>query len=84
MSNQATLDSVGSVSFLYEGVHPHDVAQVLDSEQVAVRAGHHCCMPLHTHFGWPGSVRASFAPYNSLEDIDRLISALEKVTTVFG
>ena len=81
---QLQLDRVGSVSFLYEGVHPHDVAQVLDSEGIAVRSGHHCCMPLHTKFAWPGSVRASFSVYNSREDIDRLIEALEKVAKVFG
>ena len=78
------IDRVGSVSFLYQGVHPHDVAQVLDSEGVAVRSGHHCCMPLHTKFSWPGSVRASFSVYSSVADIDRLIEAIEKVATVFG
>lgn len=77
------LDRVGSVSFLYQGVHPHDVAQVLDSEGVAVRSGHHCCMPLHTQFGWPGSVRASFSVYNSTADVDHLALALKKVASVF-
>lgn len=81
---QLQLDRVGSVSFLYQGVHPHDVAQVLDSEGIAVRSGHHCCMPLHTKFAWPGSVRASFSVYNTRADVDRLIEALEKVAKVFG
>lgn len=78
------IDRVGSVSFLYKGVHPHDVAQILDSEGVAVRSGHHCCMPLHTKFGWPGSIRASFSVYSTKQDVDRLVLALEKVVTVFG
>lgn len=82
--SQLQIDRVGSVSFLYQGVHPHDVAQVLDSEGVAVRSGHHCCMPLHTKFGWPGSVRASFSVYSTKSDVDRLLLALEKVKKVFG
>ncbi len=81
---QLQIDRVGSVSFLYNGVHPHDVAQILDSEGVAVRSGHHCCMPLHTKFTWPGSIRASFSVYSSKEDVDRLVVALEKVITIFG
>ncbi len=75
---------LGSVAFLYRGVHAHDVAQILDSENIAVRSGHHCCMPLHTHFGWPATVRASFGVYNSPEDIDKLIDGLKKVKKVFG
>lgn len=82
--SQLQIDRVGSVSFLYQGVHSHDVAQVLDSEGVAVRSGHHCCMPLHTKFGWPGSVRASFSVYSTKSDVDRLLLALEKVKKVFG
>ncbi len=82
--SQLQIDRVGSVSFLYQGVHPHDVAQVLDSEGVAVRSGHHCCMPLHTKFGWPGSVRASFSVYSTKSDVDRLLLALDKVKKVFG
>ncbi len=75
---------VGSVSFVYEGVHAHDVAQVLDSEGVAVRSGHHCTMPLHTNFGWQASVRVSFSVYTAKEDIDVLVQALAKVAEVFG
>jgi cysteine desulfurase/selenocysteine lyase len=77
-------DRVGSVAFLYEGVHPHDVAQVLDSEGIAVRSGHHCTMPLHTKFEWPGTTRVSFQVYNTKEDIDALVEALKKVKDVFG
>ena len=75
---------VGSVAFLYEGVHPHDVAQILDSEGIEVRSGHHCTMPLHTKFDWPGTVRISFQIYNTKNDIDSLMSALKKVKIVFG
>lgn len=76
-------DRIGSVAFLYTGVHPHDVAQILDSEGVAVRSGHHCTMPLHTKFEWPGTVRLSFQVYNTTQDIDALITALGKVKKVF-
>lgn len=75
---------LGSVAFIYEGVHAHDVAQVLDGEGIAVRSGHHCTMPLHTKFNWVATTRASFGIYNSKEDIDVLIKALEKVEKVFG
>lgn len=81
--NKNGIDRVGSVAFLYEGVHAHDVAQILDSEGVAVRSGHHCTMPLHEHCGWPATVRASFGIYNSTTDIDALVNALTKVATIF-
>ena len=81
---QENFDRVGSVSFLYEGVHAHDVGQILDSEGVAVRSGHHCTMPLHTKFNWAATVRASFQLYNTKEDIDELVKALEKVHQIFG
>ncbi len=77
-------DRVGSVAFTYEGVHAHDVGQILDSEGVAVRSGHHCTMPLHTKFSWQATVRVSFQLYNTREDIDAFIDALRKVHTVFG
>lgn len=73
---------VGSVTFLYKGVHAHDVAQVLNNEGVAVRSGHHCTMPLHTSQNWVATTRASFQIYNSKEDIDKLVEALEKVAEV--
>lgn len=76
-------ERIGSVAFLFEGVHAHDVAQILDSQGVAVRSGHHCTMPLHTHFGWASTARASFQIYNSTEDIDALMEALEKVNQIF-
>lgn len=73
---------IGSVAFLYQGVHAHDVAQVLDSQGIAVRSGHHCTMPLHTVRGWAATVRASFSVYNSLADIDALVDGLIKVKQV--
>ncbi|HYD35042.1 MAG TPA: SufS family cysteine desulfurase [Vitreimonas sp.] len=82
--NDHEFDRVGSVAFVYEGVHAHDVGQVLDSEGVAVRSGHHCTMPLHVKFGWPASTRVSFQIYNSIDDVDSFITALQKVKTIFG
>lgn len=79
-----SLDRVGSVTFVYEGVHAHDVAQILDSEGVAVRSGHHCTMPLHTAFEWQASVRVSFQLYNTTAEVDTLVQALDKVQAVFG
>ena len=77
------LDRVGSVAFLYRGVHAHDVAQVLDSEGVEVRSGHHCTMPLHLKFGWQATTRASFQVYSTKQDIDRLLDGLSKVKQIF-
>ncbi|MGQ9547442.1 MAG: cysteine desulfurase [Roseiflexus sp.] len=73
----------GAVSFTLEGVHPHDVAAVLDSEGIAVRAGHHCAQPLHAYYDIPATTRASFYLYNVLEEIDRLVVALRKARTLF-
>jgi len=74
----------GSVAFLYNGVHAHDVAQILDSEGVAVRSGHHCTMPLHKKFDWMATTRASFNVYSTKQEIDVLVQALQKVEVVFG
>lgn len=74
---------VGSVAFLYAGVHGHDVAQILDSQGIAVRSGHHCTMPLHKKFGWPATVRASFSVYNSEQDLHALAEGLSKVRSIF-
>ena len=73
----------GSVAFVYNSVHAHDVAQILDSEGIAVRSGHHCTMPLHKRFGWAATTRASFNVYTTKEDIDALVLALQKVKEVF-
>lgn len=74
----------GVAAFTFEGVHPHDVAQVLDRDGIAVRAGHHCAMPLHDRFGLPATSRASFYLYNVPEEVDRLVEGLYKVKKMFG
>ena len=72
-------DKVAVLSFLIEGGHPHDIGTLLDADGIAIRTGHHCCMPLMKHLGIPGTARASFAFYNTFEEVDRLAVALEKV-----
>ncbi|HBQ88042.1 cysteine desulfurase [Alcaligenes aquatilis] len=74
----------GIVSFLVDGIHPHDLGTILDMDGVAVRAGHHCAMPLMTRFGIPGTARASFALYNDYADIDALLASLRKAQKLFG
>ena len=66
------------VSFLMDGAHPHDVGTLLDRQGIAVRTGHHCAMPLMQRLGIPGTVRASFALYNSPEDVERLVAGVHK------
>lgn len=73
----------GVASFTLEGVHAHDIAQILDREGVAVRAGHHCAMPLHDKLHLTATARASFYLYNSVEEVDRLVNAIYKVRDVF-
>ena len=75
---------VGALSFVLEGVHPHDVGTVLDLRGIAVRASHHCAQPLMRRFGITGTVRASFAMYNTLDDVDALVAGLREVRQVFG
>jgi cysteine desulfurase/selenocysteine lyase len=72
-------NKVSVLSFLIEGTHPHDVGTLLDQQGIAVRTGHHCTMPLMDQFGIPGTVRASFTFYNTLEEVDALFKAIEKV-----
>jgi len=72
------------VSFVMDGVHPHDLGTILDHEGVAVRTGHHCAMPLMTFLGLPATVRASFAAYNTENDVKSLVAALGKAREVFG
>ena len=74
----------GILSFLVDGIHPHDLGTILDAEGVAIRAGHHCAMPLMTRFGIPGTARASLAMYNSDADIDALVAAIVKAQDLFG
>jgi cysteine desulfurase/selenocysteine lyase len=73
----------GVASFTLDGVHAHDIAQILDGEGVAVRAGHHCAMPLHDKLHLTATARASFYLYNSVEEVDRLVNAIYKVKKVF-
>jgi len=72
------------LSFVMEGVHPHDIGTILDSEGVAVRAGHHCAQPVMARYGLSATVRASFALYNTTQEIDALVAGLKKVREVFG
>jgi len=81
---EASSDRIGVVSFNIDGVHPHDVGTVLDSEGIAVRVGHHCAQPLMRHIGVDATVRASIGIYNNLSDIDALISAIEKTHQRFA
>jgi cysteine desulfurase/selenocysteine lyase len=77
-------DSAGIVSFAVEGVHPHDVATILDEGDVAIRAGHHCAQPLMDVLGVTATARASFGVYNGAADIDALVKGIERVTRIFG
>lgn len=77
-------DKASILSFVIAGVHAHDVGTILDHEGVAIRTGHHCTMPLMARFGVPATARASFALYNTVEEVDRLMQGLEKVREVFG
>ena len=76
-------EKAGVLSFVLEGIHPHDVGTVLDDEGVAVRAGHHCAQPVMQRFGIPATVRASFAFYNTSDEIDELVRGVERARKVF-
>jgi len=72
------------VSFTMNSAHPHDISQILDNEGIAIRAGHHCAMPLHKKLNLPASARASFYLYNSKEEVDQLAESLYSVLEIFG
>jgi cysteine desulfurase/selenocysteine lyase len=72
------------VSFVVDGVHAHDVGQVLDDDGVAVRVGHHCALPLHRRFGVAATARASFAVYNTHDEVDRLVAGVRHALDFFG
>ncbi|WP_410506999.1 cysteine desulfurase [Mycobacteroides abscessus subsp. abscessus] len=78
------LDRGGAVSFVVDGIHAHDLGQVLDDEGVAVRVGHHCAWPLHRRFGIAASARASFAVYNTLDEVDRLTAGVRRAQEFFS
>jgi cysteine desulfurase / selenocysteine lyase len=75
---------VSVVSFTMDGVHPHDIGTIVDLHGVAIRAGHHCAQPLMDRFGVPATARASFAFYNTREEVDALVEGLRQVREVFG
>ncbi|MFV9636245.1 cysteine desulfurase [Mycobacterium neumannii] len=80
-----SLENRGSpVSFVVDGVHAHDVGQVLDDEGVAVRVGHHCAWPLHRRFGIAATARASFAVYNTFDEVDRLVAGVRRAVEFFS
>ena len=77
-------EHAGVISFVLEGIHPHDVATIFDGEGVAVRAGHHCAQPVMLRYDLPATTRASFYVYNDLDDVERLADAIRAVQRVFG
>ncbi len=72
------------LSFTMDGIHPHDIGTILDTDGIAVRAGHHCAQPLMKHYGIPGTARASFAFYNTTEEADALVASLRKISKMFA
>ena len=76
-------DKAGILSFALDGIHPHDIGTILDQEGVAIRTGHHCAMPVMTHYGVSATARASFGPYNTVHEIDVLFRAMDKVREMF-
>jgi cysteine desulfurase/selenocysteine lyase len=83
ISSNLKLERSGIISFTIDGVHPHDIAEILSRQSISIRAGHHCTMPLMKHLGITGTARVSLAMYNTKEDIDKLINALEEVKNIF-
>ncbi|AYF74545.1 cysteine desulfurase [Nocardia yunnanensis] len=79
-----TVNRGGAVSFVVDGIHAHDVGQILDDQGVAIRVGHHCAWPLHRYFGVAATARASFAVYNTLDEVDQLVAAVRKAQSFFG
>lgn len=77
-------EKAGVVSFVIEGVHPHDIGTILDQEGIAIRTGHHCSQPLMERFGIPATARASFAAYNTRDEVDALVRGIGKVREVFA
>ena len=77
-------DRGGTVAFVVDGVHAHDVGQVLDNDGVAVRVGHHCAWPLHRRFGVAATTRVTVAAYNTVDEIDTMLASLDRVPAMFG
>ena len=77
-------ENAGILSFVLDRIHPHDVAQVLDRQGIAIRAGHHCTMPLHERLDLSATARASFNVYSTRSDVDALVDGIAEVKRVFG
>ena len=77
-------DKSGILSFVMDGIHPHDIGTILDAEGIAIRTGHHCAQPLMDRFGIPATARASLAFYNTKQDLDDLAKAIDRVIEVFS
>jgi cysteine desulfurase / selenocysteine lyase len=77
-------ERAGAISFVMEGIHPHDIGTILDQEGIALRTGHHCTQPLMDRFGVPATARAALAFYNTPEEIGALVEGIYKVKEVFG
>ena len=77
-------DKTSVISFVLVGLHPHDIGTIVDQEGIAIRTGHHCAMPVMEFFGLPATARASFAFYNTTEEIDRLVVALRGARELFA
>ena len=80
----AARDRSAVLSFVVDGIHPHDIGTILDREGIAVRTGHHCAQPLMERFGVAATVRASLAMYNTASEIDALVSGLQKMKEIFA
>jgi cysteine desulfurase/selenocysteine lyase len=72
------------LSFVLEGIHPHDIGTVVDREGVAIRTGHHCAQPVMDRFGIPATARASFAMYNTMDEVDAFVAALNRARALLG
>jgi cysteine desulfurase/selenocysteine lyase len=77
-------EKAGVLSFVLEGIHPHDIGTILDQEGIAIRTGHHCSQPVMDRFSIPATARASFAVYNTREEVDALVRGIKKVQEVFA
>jgi cysteine desulfurase/selenocysteine lyase len=78
------VDRGATIAFTLAGIHPHDVAQLLDEQGIAVRAGHHCARPVCVRYGISATTRASFGIYTTIEEVDALVRGVDKVREVFG
>ena len=76
-------EKAGILSFVVDGIHPHDLGTILDHDGIAIRTGHHCAMPVMDHYGIPATARASFAFYNTAEEVDKLVAGIDKAINIF-